>query len=69
MKQMIFFMAIGLSAISCSQKDKTQSTRQADYAETREKLIDNHIPDSLKADSMRRETAMPAQANPKEQNK
>lgn len=59
-KIFIIFAAV-LTLSACSKNDTTQSTAPADYAETREKLIQNPDKDSLRNDSVKVPTAMPPQ--------
>ncbi|MBU4537039.1 MAG: hypothetical protein L6264_07045 [Weeksellaceae bacterium] len=60
---------VSMAAVSCSQNEKPQSTEPADYAETEKKLIQNHIQDSIKGDSIDASTAMPPQNAPEKENR
>ncbi|OWK73356.1 hypothetical protein CBW16_11475 [Flavobacteriaceae bacterium JJC] len=68
MKKLIIAI-VSMAAVSCSQNDKPQSTEPADYAETEKKLIQNHIQDSIKGDSIDASTAMPPQNAPEKKDK
>lgn len=58
----LFFGSLILSA--CTKNETSQSTEPADYAETRDKLIQNRANDSLAADSLQDNSAMPPQTEP-----
>ncbi|WP_156832014.1 hypothetical protein [Kaistella palustris] len=52
MKSTVFsLLLLGLASVSCSQKENPANTEPANYAETRDALIQNHEDDSLKTDS------------------
>lgn len=59
-------ITVGLLGLlsSCSKNDTPQNTEPANYAETKEKLIQNPDKDSVKSDSIKTPTAMPPQTEP-----
>lgn len=62
-KILVTFGLLGLLS-SCSKNETPQNTEPANYAETKEKLIQNPDKDSLKNDSVKVPTAMPPQNEP-----
>lgn len=63
LKIFVTFGLLGLLS-SCSKNDTPQNTEPANYAETKEKLIQNPDKDSVESDSIKTPTAMPPQTEP-----
>lgn len=59
-------VTVGLLGLlsSCSKNETSQNTEPANYAETKEKLIQNPEKDSVKTDTAKVPTAMPPQTEP-----
>lgn len=59
-------ITVGLLGLlsSCLKNDTPQNTEPANYAETKEKLIQNPDKDSVESDSIKTPTAMPPQTEP-----
>ncbi|WP_313504549.1 hypothetical protein [Kaistella carnis] len=60
----LIIVAAPFVLFACSKNDTPQNTEPANYAETKEKLIQNPDKDSVESDSIKTPTAMPPQTEP-----